>query len=259
MREMVCITSILLKVAENRSFKGVGKNISRENSHKAEVTWIKFVQTYLSDDYKIKFQRLGVAKNDQNLIVVSSRMANWMKATWNQISFPLLPAGHSFIWLFISSIHDKDHSGVEATLAKLRARFWVPRARKVIRNIKSKCIPCRKKEKFLYTQEIYQISAYGLQPSSPFLYSAVGLFGPFIMKDMVKKRTRGKGYGAIFNCLATRTIYIDLADGYDTDSFILVLRRFISIRGYPVKIRLDPGSQLVLAGKEIKVIMQDWN
>ena len=79
--KMVCITSILLKVAENRSFKGVGKNISRENSHKAEVTWIKFVQTYLPDDYKIKFQRLGVVKNDQNLIVVSSRMANWMKAT----------------------------------------------------------------------------------------------------------------------------------------------------------------------------------
>ena len=117
--------------------------------------------------------------------------------------------------------------------------------------------PCRKKEKILYTQEIYQISAYELQPSPPFLYSAVGLFGPFIMKDMVKKRTRGKGYGAIFNCLATRTIYIDLADGYDTDSFILVLRRFISIRGYPVKKRLDPGSQLVPAGKEIKLIMQD--
>ena len=72
-----------------------------------------------------------------------------------------------------------------------------------------------------------------------------------------KKITRGKGYGAIFNCLATRTIYIDLADGYDTDSFILVLRRFISIRLYPVKIRLDPGSQLVPAGKEIKLIMQD--
>ena len=76
---------------------------------------------------------------------------------------------------------------------------------------------------------------------------------------MIKKRTCGKGYGVIFNCLASRAVYIDPADGYDTDSFILVLRRFISIRGHPVKIRLDHGSQLVAAGKEIKLIMQDWN
>ena len=32
------VTSMLLKVAENRSFKGAGKNISRENFHKVEVT-----------------------------------------------------------------------------------------------------------------------------------------------------------------------------------------------------------------------------
>ena len=122
---MIRVTSILLKVAENR---GAGKNISQENFHKAEVTLIKFVQTCLPGDWKTKFQCLGVAKNDQNVIVVDSRMANWMKTTCNQTSFPLLPAGHSFTQLLISSIHNKDHSGVESTLAKLRARFWVPHA-----------------------------------------------------------------------------------------------------------------------------------
>ena len=62
--KMICVTSILLKPAENRLFKGVGKNISREHFHKAEVTWVKFVQMCLLDDWKTKFQRLGVAKND---------------------------------------------------------------------------------------------------------------------------------------------------------------------------------------------------
>ena len=53
--KMIRVTSILLKEAENRSFKGAGKNISREHFHKAEVTWIKFVQTCLPDDWKTKF------------------------------------------------------------------------------------------------------------------------------------------------------------------------------------------------------------
>ena len=151
----------------------------------------------MHDDWKTKFQRLGVAKNDQNVIVVGSRMANWIKATANQTSFPLLPAGHSFTRLLISSRQNKDHSGVESTLAKLRARFWVPHARKVIRSIKSKCIPCRKKEKILCTQEMGQLPAYRLQPSPPFLCSAVDLFGPFIIKDMARKEHAAKAMGNI--------------------------------------------------------------
>ena len=170
------------------------------------------------------------------------------------------PASRSFIQqLLISSKHNKDDSGVESTRAKLRARFWVPRARKVIRSIISKDILHRKKEKILCTQEIGQLPALRLQPSPPFLYSAVDLIGPLIIKDMVKKRTREKGHRAIFNGLATRAVYIDLADRYDTDGFILVLRRFISVRVRPAKIRSDLGLQLVADRKKIKLIMQDWN
>ena len=53
---------------------------------------------------------------------------------------------------------------------------------------------------------------------------------------------KGKAYGVIFNCLDTHAVYVDLADGYDADSFILVLRRFISIKGQLKKIRPNPGS-----------------
>ena len=116
----------------------------------------------------------------------------------------------------------------------------------------------KERKNLMYTR-IGPTSCLQIAAISSIFYSAVDLFGPVIIKDMIKKRTCGKGYGVIFNCLATRAVYIDLTDGYDTDSFILVLRRFISIRGHPVKIRLDPGSQLVAAGKEIKLIMQDWN
>ena len=67
-------------------------------------------------------------------------------------------------------------------------------------------------------------------PSPSFYHIAVDLFGPFIIKGTVNKRCRGKAYGLLFNCLVSRAVYIDIAVGYDTDSFLIVLRRFVTIR-----------------------------
>ena len=204
-------------------------------------------------------KRLGVTIDNQGIIVVGCRLPDSLKFTWGNTSFPLLPVKHQFTELFLFSLHQKGHMGVESALAKARSKYWIPQARKLLKGLKSRCVDCRKLEKVRLKQEMGQLPAYRLQPSPPFCYAAVDLFGPFSIKGTVKCRTRGKGYGVIFNCLTTRAAYIDLADGYDTDSFILVLRRFISIRGQPTKIRSDPGSQLVAAGKELKQMMQDWD
>ena len=90
-----------------------------------------------------------------------------------------------------------------------------------------------------------------LKPSPPFLYCGLDLFGPILFKDVVKKRAKMKCYGVIF-CYTTRALYMDIACDYDTESFIIVLRRFISIRGCPRQIFCDPGSQLISASKQFK-------
>ena len=96
-----------------------------------------------------------------------------------------------------------------------------------------------------------------MKPSPPFYHTGVDLFGPIFIKDTVKKRTKMKCYGIIFNCLTTRAIYLDIACGYDTDNFLLVLRRFISIYGCPSEIRSDAGSQIIAASKEWKDLFEE--
>ena len=46
--------------------------------------------------------------------------------------------------------------------------------------------------------------------------TAIDLFGPFKIRDEVKKRTTGKVYGVIFNCLGTRAVQVELAPDYST-------------------------------------------
>ena len=69
----------------------------------------------------------------------------------------------------------------------------------------------------------------------------------------------GKTYGVIFNCLGTRVVHIDLATDYSTKKFLMVLRRFASIRGYPSKLYSDNGPQLVAANEELQNVVQGWN
>ena len=51
-----------------------------------------------------------------------------------------------------------------------------------------------------------------------------------------------------------------MSEGYDTDSYLIVQRRFFAIRGYPRRMRSDLGSQLICASKEMKEILRkfDW-
>ena len=92
-----------------------------------------------------------------------------------------------------------------------------------------------------------------LYPAPPFYHTSLDLFGPLNIRDTVKRRTFGKAYRVIFNCLVSRAVYVDFADSYDTKGFLAVFHRFVSIRGYPKTIRSDLGGQLVAVSKEIKL------
>ena len=98
-----------------------------------------------------------------------------------------------------------------------------------------------------------------LKPAPPWYSTGIDLFGPYRIRDEVKKRTTSKAYGVIFNCLGTRAVYLDIAADYSTDKFLMVLRRFVSLHGYPSKLLSDNGTQLVAANKELSNISKKWD
>ncbi|CAG7734365.1 unnamed protein product [Allacma fusca] len=71
------------------------------------------------------------------------------------------------------------------------------------------------------------------------------------MSVKVGRRTE-KRYGLILTCLSTRAIHVELLDSMNTDSAILALRRFVSLRGQPVCLYSDNGSNFRGADNELK-------
>ena len=82
----------------------------------------------------------------------------------------------------------------------------------------------------------------------PFTYCGVDLFGSFLVKDGEKEVKR---YGALYICLSSRAIHIEVVYSLSTDSFIMGLRRFVRCRGNVRMIRSDNGSNLVGASVEM--------
>ena len=88
----------------------------------------------------------------------------------------------------------------------------------------------------------------------PFILCGVNYFGPILMKE---KRKEIKRYGALCTCLNSRAVHIEVANSLENDSFIMALRRFISIRGNIRSLRSDLGANSIGAERELKEAVKE--
>lgn len=255
--KLLKVTSRVLSCVKTRSLRGALVGPSAEDIRAAEDLWIRTIQSDMVD-WQQRYKSLGPVLLN-GIIVVGQRIAKWLKDNWNQEQFILLPAKHPFTKLYILHLHQIDHGGVESTLARLQSRFWVPGARRIIKSVKKRCVMCRKYYGKVEDQCMGQVSDVRMKPTPPFYHTATDLFGPFTIKDAVKRRTRGKCFGVIYTCLTTRAVHLDIAENYSTEAFLGTFRRFVSIRGYPCTMHSDNGPQLVAANKELRDVSREFD
>lgn len=58
-------------------------------------------------------------------------------------------------------------------------------------------------------------------------------------------RRQEKRWVALFTCMASRAVHLEIAADLSSDSCILCIKNFINLRGVPVKIRSDNGTNFV--------------
>ena len=139
----------------------------------------------------------------------------------------------------------------------LRERFWIMRARVLIKSVLRRCFDCRKKQAPVGEQKMADLPVDRVTAGKPpFSNVGVDCFGPFIVK---RGRSNVKRYGVIFTCLAIRAVHIEVACSLDTDSFLNALRRFVARRGQPEEIRSDNGTNFVGGNQELRKAVKAWN
>ena len=187
------------------------------------------------------------------MIVVSGRLGEQLTVGYDKTELPLLETKSRLAVLIMKDAHCRDHAGVDSTLHTSRLTAWIVRGGILAKRFVRNCFKCKLKNKALASQIMAPVPEQRVPPSPPFGCTAVDLFGPYKVRDSVKKRVTRETYGVMFTCMTTTAIHIESTDDYSTDSFLLALRRFMSLRGTPVYIQSDPGTQVKAAGKEVEL------
>lgn len=239
------------------SLKNIAGPVEARSVVKAEMLWIKEAQKSLQKPFRNgEFSRLCARKRSDGVIVVGGRIPKSSSPSYDEQELILMPHDHRVSRLYAERVHSRGHDGVSTTVSKIRSRFWIPKLRKMAKSIREKCVTCRKKRKNLESQRMGQLPNERVTPAPAWSATAVDFFGPFQTRGETNKRSRGKAYGLIFNCMVSRAVHVDVATDYSTEGFLMVLRRFVSIRGYPKLMFSDCGSQLAAADKELKSVIE---
>ncbi|XP_077480924.1 uncharacterized protein LOC144092035 [Stigmatopora argus] len=170
----------------------------------------------------------------------------------DKTAVPILPHDAWISSLLAQEAHDANHEETAGTLLRMRKKAWVIRGRRLAQKVVNNCVTCRKNRAKRCQQIMSDLPSERTTPARPFQYATVDLFGPYEVKDEVKKRSGLKVWGLVFCCMASRALHTDVVNDLSSEGFLLAYKRFAALRGHPRKIWSDPGKNFVGARPALK-------
>ncbi|XP_024877813.1 uncharacterized protein LOC112458422 [Temnothorax curvispinosus] len=166
----------------------------------------------------------------------------------------LLPHRSRFTELVIEHEHRKMlHAGANSTLAAVRLEYWPLKARGTIKRLVRGCITCFKSKPQIPEQIMGNLPAHRVTPSRPFENTGVDFCGPiYVREGRGKGRKNIKAYVAVFVCMATKAVHLEVVSDLTTEAFLNAFKRFIGRRGRPSDVFSDNGTNFVGANRELE-------
>ena len=149
------------------------------------------------------------------------------------------------------------HSGIETTIRAIMMIAHILNIRQLVKLVKKNCKRCRYLLK--RTVDIMMAPASKLQlcVAPPFYVTQCDLCGSFPAYSTHNKRCTIKVWIVAFVCCVTGMTSLKIMQGYDTVQFVLAFTRFGNDLGYPKKLLIDEGSQLVCGCENVTLNMRD--
>lgn len=166
----------------------------------------------------------------------------------------ILPPSSKITQLIISEAHlNLLHGGIQLMTSHIRQKYWLPRIRSHLKYHIHRCIPCFRQKKQFSQQQMGNLPPQRLTPARAFLNSGVDYAGPVTLRTSELRNSKLiKGYIAVFVCLCTRAIHLEMVSDLTTDAFLASFRRFVARRGKVKLLMSDNGTNFVGARRELK-------
>ncbi len=161
-----------------------------------------------------------------------------------------------FTQLLLATYHNSMlHPGVSALQSIISRTFYVPGLRNVLKKLSRLCPQCQRAYAKPLLHQLGLLPAVRTTPSPPFTKVGVDFAGPLMLRrGHTRKPVIVKAYVAVFVCMATKAVHLDLCASLSTEDFLASLTRFVARRGCPTDIYSDNGSNFVGAREEIRTV-----
>lgn len=190
--------------------------------------------------------------NQLGLICVGGRLAN--APVPESQRFPVvLPTKNKITKMIFEHEHIRLlHIGPQGLLANMQLIYWPMRGRNIARQVVHRCTRCfRANPKFLQPF-MAPLPTIRVTPCRPFIKSGVDFCGPVNIRSGLRRVASLKHYIAVFVCMVTRAIHLELVRDLSSDAFIAALFRFISRRGQCTHLYSDNGTNFTGSDKILK-------
>lgn len=212
-----------------------------------------------NQNYKGKLLGLNPFIDSENIIRVGGRIQN-SGFDYNKKHPVILPNKCHFTTILARYEHIRLlHAGPQLLLASIRERFWPISGRNLVKKIVHDCVRCfrfnAKPEEYL----MGNLPRERVSPSRPFLTCGLDYAGAFTLRVSKTRRCKtSKAYIALFVCMSTKAIHLEVVSDLTTECFLAALRRFFARRGKSAKLFSDNGTTFLGADREIKTFLQSY-
>ena len=238
-------------------------SVSVEDMKKAKVLWYQEIQrTCFPGEQKAlhsgkvlpnssKILHLLPFLDSEGVIRARGRVTDQRYLPTFNNTPPILDGRYYVTRLFIQHYHSEaGHVNSATVLNEINQEVHILGLRRNLRSIISRCILCRLRRGRPLTPLMGDLPpARTAFNQRPFTHCGLDYFGPM---TVTIGRRREKRWGALFTCLTTRAVHLELASSLSTDSAIMAVRRMAARRGQPEKIFSDNATNFVGADTELK-------
>ena len=203
---------------------------------------------------------LSLFIDSDGLIRVGGRIRN-SDLNYDKIHPLLLPRSNVVTQLIVEQYHKRNlHCGSGQLLALVRESFWPISGRNLCRKVVHSCLRCFRFRPEASTVKMGDLPKCRLSSYKPcFYHTGVDFAGPLFMKDRYGRKPQViKVYIALFICMTTRAIHLELVTSLSANAFVETFRRFIARRGKPKVMHSDNATNFTCAASEIRSLYDSF-
>ncbi len=214
-------------------------------------------------DKRNKLKGLLPFVDDEGLLRVGGRLQH--SDLPEEARHPLIiPRKHKLTELLIRNVHEEAyHAGPDWTLYHVRQMYWLLLGRKTVLSALKSCILCKRWRASLAQQAMAPLPAVRTREALPFEKIGLDFAGPcYVIRDQNKQDDQEtKNWIALFVCMVTRAVHVEVVSDVTAEAFLRAFRRFCARRGIPVELWSDNARTFEKANKELMELwtMQEMN